>query len=87
MSVVEVGVVLVACPIAFMALRLLGASYVIWLGWSCIRSPSRQEGGGAAATETAPVRGSMALWLQSFGVGIGNPIDHGMPPRNDRRSR
>ncbi|WP_018390227.1 LysE family translocator [Ancylobacter sp. FA202] len=71
LSVVGVGALLFACPIAFMALRLLGASYVIWLGWSYIRSPSPQE--GAPATETAPTRGTLALWLQSFGVGISNP--------------
>ncbi|TCK19604.1 threonine/homoserine/homoserine lactone efflux protein [Ancylobacter aquaticus] len=71
LSVVGVGALLVACPIAFMALRLLGASYVIWLGWSYIRSPSPQE--GAPATATAPAPSGMALWLQSFGVGVSNP--------------
>lgn len=71
LSVVGVGALLVACPFAFMALRLLGASYVIWLGWNYIRSPSTQE--GAPATETAPARGGMALWLLSFGVGVSNP--------------
>lgn len=71
LSVVGVGALLVASPIAFMALRLLGASYVMWLGWSYIRSPLPPE--GAPATETAPARGRMALWLQSFGVGISNP--------------
>ncbi|MFG1235638.1 LysE family translocator [Xanthobacter autotrophicus DSM 597] len=71
LSILGVGALLVACPIAFMALRLMGASYVIWLGWSYIRSPSPQD--GAPATETSPAQGTLALWLQSFGVGISNP--------------
>jgi len=71
LSVGGLGALLVAYPIAFMTLRLLGASYVIWLGWSYLRSPSPQE--GAPAMETAPGRGGLALWLHSFGVGVSNP--------------
>lgn len=71
LSVVRVSALLVACPIAFLALRLLGASYVIWLGWSYIRSPLAT--GRDSRHGDGPARGSMALWLQSFGVGISNP--------------
>ncbi|GLK71551.1 LysE family translocator [Ancylobacter dichloromethanicus] len=71
LSAVGLGALLVAYPLAFTSLRLLGALYVIWLGWSYLRSPSPPE--GTAAVETLPGRGGMALWLHSFGVGVSNP--------------
>ena len=71
LSVVGLGALLEAYPAAFLGLRLAGAAYIIWLGWSFLR-PARHQA-GAMAAESAHAQGGRALWLQSFGVGISNP--------------
>jgi threonine/homoserine/homoserine lactone efflux protein len=70
-SIIGLGVLLKAYPIAFLALRLLGAAYIIWLGWSFIRSAPRNE--ESTANESELNRNGLVLWLHSFGVGISNP--------------
>ncbi|SFI53742.1 LysE family translocator [Albimonas pacifica] len=70
MSALGLGALLEARPAAFLALRLAGASYILWLGWTFLR-PRRAAGAPAAATPAA--RGAATLWLHSFGVGISNP--------------
>ena len=71
LSVLGLGALLETYPAAFLLLRLLGASYVVWLGWSYLRpAPVGVDG----LTVQTGSRGSMfALWLHSFGVGISNP--------------
>lgn len=71
LSVVGLGALLEAYPAAFLVLRLAGAAYIIWLGWSFLR-PDLQRG-DPMATETATAQAGPALWFQSFGVGISNP--------------
>ena len=71
LSVIGLGALLAAHPVVFLALRLLGASFIIWLGWSYLRHAPPQAGPKAA--ETAREGGWLALWLRSFGVGISNP--------------
>jgi threonine/homoserine/homoserine lactone efflux protein len=68
LSVLGMGALLAAYPVAFLVLRLLGAAYVIWLGWTYLRSPPPQYGGTAL-----PQRSGAALWTHSFGIGISNP--------------
>ena len=71
LSAVGLGALLESYPAAFLVLRLAGASYIIWLGWSFLRPARRHD--DSTATETLPARRASALWLQSFGVGISNP--------------
>jgi len=71
LSVIGLGALLKAYPVAFLTLRMLGASYIIWLGWRFIRPVPRQQ--GSTSKESEPDRNGMVLWLHSFGVGISNP--------------
>jgi threonine/homoserine/homoserine lactone efflux protein len=69
LSVVGLGALLERYPPAFLALRLAGAIYIIWLGWSLLR-PSRPQ---PDQTVAGHGEGGPMLWLHSFGVGISNP--------------
>ncbi len=71
LSVLGLGALLETYPAAFLVLRLAGASYIIWLGWSFLR-PARRPA-GSMPTETAPAQRAPALWFHSFAVGISNP--------------
>lgn len=71
LSVLGLGALLQTYPTAFLALRLAGASYIVWLGWTFLRPASPQLGG--VVKEPVQAQGGMALWLNSFGVGISNP--------------
>jgi len=75
LSVVGLGALLLAYPVAFLALRLAGAFYIIWLGWTFLRSAPRQENPATMerTQERAQGGSGLALWLHSFGVGISNP--------------
>ena len=71
LSVVGLGALLQAYPAAFLTLRLAGAAYIIWLGWTFLRvAPPKPE---RSAIEIDKGRGGLVLWLHSFGVGISNP--------------
>lgn len=56
----------------FLSLRLLGAFYVLWLGWTYLR-PVVQPKEADGTAEIARGRDGLALWFHSFGVGISNP--------------
>ncbi|MCC5968337.1 MAG: LysE family translocator [Pararhodobacter sp.] len=71
LSIIGLGALLMAYPVAFLALRLAGASYIIWLGWSFLRSVAPQS--DPAVMEAADGESVLGLWLHSFGVGISNP--------------
>ncbi|MFP4537940.1 MAG: LysE family translocator [Dichotomicrobium sp.] len=71
LSIIGLGALLMAYPVAFLALRLAGASYIIWLGWSFLRPAAPQA--HPTATEAAHGESGLGLWLHSFGVGISNP--------------
>ncbi|MEQ9815512.1 MAG: LysE family translocator [Azospirillaceae bacterium] len=71
LSVIGLGALLETYPAAFLGLRLAGAAYIIWFGWSFLRPTGRHA--DAMATETARAQRGRVLWLQSFGVGISNP--------------
>ena len=71
LSVVGLGALIETYPSAFLGLRLAGASYILWLGWTFLRSGVQHA--GAAAGQAPPARSGLALWLHSFGVGISNP--------------
>lgn len=71
LSVAGLGALLVAYPYAFLALRIIGAVYVIWLGWGYLRPAPQQQ--VSASAEESRSYGGLQLWLHSFGVGISNP--------------
>lgn len=71
LSVLGLGALLETYPAALLVLRLAGACYIIWLGWSFLR-PARQHA-GLTATETPQSQSGLVLWVHSFGVGISNP--------------
>lgn len=71
LSVVGLGALLQTYPAAFLALRLAGAFYIIWLGWTFLRPAPLEP--RQAAVKIVHGQGGMALWLNSFGVGISNP--------------
>lgn len=68
--------ILVASEPAFAAIRLLGAAYLIWLGWHSIRAAIRGHGGSAAgAPGAASSSGLMPgrAWRQGVLSSLGNP--------------
>jgi threonine/homoserine/homoserine lactone efflux protein len=71
LSVVGLGALLATYPAAFLLLRLGGAAYILWLGWTFLRPVPIHPGTPVAATTDK--RGAGQLWLHSFGVGISNP--------------
>jgi len=71
LSALGLGALLETYPAAFLGLRLAGALYIIWLGWSFLH-PARQNV-GSMAVETPRQQSGTVLWLHSFGVGISNP--------------
>lgn len=62
--------VLLANPNLFLAIKLAGATYLLWLGIQQFRlaRPRRLD-----AMEPAPYERTSALWGKSFVVGISNP--------------
>ncbi len=70
-SIIGLGALLMAYPVAFLALRLAGAAYIIWLGWSFLRPAAPQA--DPTGVEAVHRENGLGLWLHSFGVGISNP--------------
>ena len=71
LSAIGLGVLLEAYPAAFLTLRLAGAAYILWLGWSFLRPAPPQA--APADAGAANRQNGLTLWLYSFGVGISNP--------------
>lgn len=71
LSVIGLGTLLETYPAAFLALRLAGAFYIIWLGWTFLSAAPAQP--VQTTTGAAKGPGVWTLWLHSFGVGISNP--------------
>lgn len=67
-----VGALLIAVPSAFLALKIVGASYLIYLGLRQLLSPNAAMNATAVATSPVPV----ARWrigLEAFLVSASNP--------------
>lgn len=64
-----VGAVVAASTVAFTALKLAGAAYLVWLGVSAIRHRHRAASAPAADTAAPPLR----ILAQGFTVGVTNP--------------
>jgi homoserine/homoserine lactone efflux protein len=72
LSAAGVGVLLATNTTLFTVLRLGGAAYLLWLGIRYFRGTTAV----AAENEQLAAKGGsdgVALWLQSFGIGISNP--------------
>ena len=66
---IGVGAVVQASAVAYTAIKLAGAAYLIFLGVQAFRHRKAL----AAAFETAPDRVNRRPWLQGFVVGVTNP--------------
>ena len=71
LSVLGLSALLESYPSAFLGLRLAGALYILWLGWTFLRP--RRAPVGSSATRAPLSQTGTALWFHSFGVGISNP--------------
>ncbi|SIS80102.1 LysE family translocator [Phaeovulum vinaykumarii] len=69
-SLIGLGAVLAASETLFTALRLIGAGYLIWLGWRLWRAPGF-AGRTAGAARVLPPR--HRLFAQGFAVMVSNP--------------
>jgi threonine/homoserine/homoserine lactone efflux protein len=69
-SLLGLDAVLMANPGVFMAIKLAGAAYLIWLGIQQFREPRNSQ---RNKTEPAVPERIPALWGKSFVVGISNP--------------
>lgn len=64
---VGLGALLATSEVAFSALKLFGAAYLIWLGWQKWRSQPSQPG------ESSSLKGRKSLFLQGLLVNLTNP--------------
>jgi threonine/homoserine/homoserine lactone efflux protein len=66
--------ILVASEPAFAAVRLLGAAYLIWLGWHSIRAAVRGQAPAAARDAASPAELPPGrAWRQGLLSSLGNP--------------
>ncbi|GAB7529976.1 LysE family translocator [Pseudomonas sp. 3A(2025)] len=69
-SLLGIDAVLVANPGVFIAIKLAGAAYLVWLG---IQQFRRAQGSGLNSAQPALPERLSVLWGKSFVVGISNP--------------
>lgn len=69
-SLLGVDALLMANPSVFMAIKLAGAAYLVWLGLQQLRLARRSNRNTPAPS---PPERAPALWGKSFMVGISNP--------------
>ena len=62
------AVVLLASPIAFVAIKLVGAAYLLWLAWGAFRAAAETTGGGVV--ERLPAG---ALYVRGIIMNVTNP--------------
>ncbi len=64
LSIIGSGALLMTHPVAFLALRLAGASYILWLGWTFLRpappqtDPAAMEAAHGRCCKTLPFEDS-----------------------------
>lgn len=69
-SLLGIDALLMANPGVFLAIKLAGAAYLVWLGIAQLRLARRSAVNPVAA---APAERGSTLWGKSFVVGISNP--------------
>jgi threonine/homoserine/homoserine lactone efflux protein len=67
-AVLGLSILLASSALAFNAVRLLGAAYLIYLGWKSLRSPAQ-----ALAGAPAPAKSPARLFVDGFMVNLLNP--------------
>ncbi|AIR69660.1 LysE family translocator [Dickeya fangzhongdai] len=72
-SALGLGAILAASATAFLALKVVGALYLIWLGISAWRTRESTLTPSAEVDEAAP--GALGLYRHGFMVGVSNPKD------------
>ncbi|GAA0582065.1 LysE family translocator [Craurococcus roseus] len=75
LAAIGLAAVLAASPGLFLAVRVAGAAYLIWLGVNCLRAALRTDGGAAApdtAVGGAPL-GRGAAFRQGMATNLLNP--------------
>lgn len=71
---VGLGTIVATSAKLFMAIKIVGACYLLWLGVSALRSARSNPVNEPSATVRAPARTSWARSVrQGFLVGVGNP--------------
>lgn len=66
-----VGAVLVASAQAFLVVKIVGAAYLVWLGWQQWRAPVRAQGADAVAP--VPVLSARQRFLSGLMTNLTNP--------------
>ncbi|MCG8708595.1 LysE family transporter [Brenneria sp. 4F2] len=72
-SALGLGAILAASTTAFIALKIVGAVYLIWLGITSWRSSTMDQ--TAPGVQDAPSTGWWSLFRKGYLVGISNPKD------------
>lgn len=74
-AAIGVSAVLTASEVAYTALRLVGAAYLIWLGlrWLTEAIRHHRPSAGVAGYDNSPHTTGWAAWRQGLGVNILNP--------------
>jgi homoserine/homoserine lactone efflux protein len=68
-----VGAVLTASATAFTVIKVVGACYLLWLGWRQWRAPVASVGGDAAAAAGEPDLTARQRMLRGFLTNVTNP--------------
>ncbi|WP_432017703.1 LysE family translocator [Streptomyces hydrogenans] len=67
-AVAGLAVIVASSPAALTALTVVGAGYLLWLGWGVLRQPSVPAGGGGGADASR-----LQVALKGFGISGLNP--------------
>ena len=72
-AAVGVASVVRASALAFTVLKLIGALYLIWLGFQALRAAGRTESGAGSRPAPKPAIGALAGFRQGFLSDLANP--------------
>lgn len=72
-AAVGVASVVRASAVAFTVLKLVGALYLVWLGFQALRAAARAESAAHARTPDKPAMGALGGFRQGFLSDLANP--------------
>ena len=73
LAALGLAAVLAASPGLFLAVRVVGAAYLIWLGVGCLRAASRPDGGAAPLPAVGARQGPGAAFREGMATNLLNP--------------